>query len=263
MIRLDRASNFREFRDALRYWDIAAQNIVYADVDGNIGYQATGLQPIRARGHGLAPVPGWTDEYEWTGFIPFERLPYLYNPEKGYIATANAPSVGPEYPYFLGSEFAFGERARRIRELIEADKDGITIEDMQRIHADVYDQYAAETGPLPEGAGPGRREEAGRSGAGREASGNGGSARKRRRRSWRPWAPPASACWPGTSRCAGRAPRRRFTPSSGWRWWRRPSGTSTPRSAGRPEAAAACRTPSIICCRSRKIPGGTTWARPR
>jgi penicillin amidase len=96
-------------------------------------------------------VPGWTDEYEWTGFIPFAKLPYLYNPEKGYIATANAAIVGPEYPYFLGSEFSFGERARRIRELIEADKDGITIQDMQRIHADVYDQYAAEMVPYLKG----------------------------------------------------------------------------------------------------------------
>ena len=151
VIRLDRASNFREFRDALRYWDVPAQNIVYADVDGNIGYQAPGLQPIRALGHGLAPVPGWTDEHEWTGFIPFERMPYLYNPDRGYIATANAPVVGPAYPYYLGSEFHFGERARRIRELIEADVDGISIEDMQRIHGDVYDQHAAELVPFLRG----------------------------------------------------------------------------------------------------------------
>ena len=151
VFRLDQASNFGEFRNALRYWDVPAQNIVYADVDGNIGYQAPGLQPIRARGHGLAPAPGWTDEYEWTGFIPFDRLPYLFNPEQGYIVTANALVAGPSYPYFLGSEILFGERARRIGELIEADPDGITIEDMQRIHADVYDQYAAELVPYLRG----------------------------------------------------------------------------------------------------------------
>ncbi len=151
VIRLDRASDFREFRDALRYWDVPAQNIVYADVEGNIGYQVPGRQPIRAHGHGLAPAPGWTDQYEWTGYIPFDRLPYLFNPEKGYIVTANAPVVGPAYPYFLGSDFLFGERARRIRELIEADADGITIQDMQRIHADVYDQDAAELVPYLRG----------------------------------------------------------------------------------------------------------------
>ena len=105
VLRLDRASDFREFREALRYWDVPAQNIVYADVDGNIGYQVPGLQPIRARGHGLAPAPGWTDQYEWTGYIPYEKLPYLFNPEEGYIVTANARMAGPSYPYFLGSEY--------------------------------------------------------------------------------------------------------------------------------------------------------------
>jgi penicillin amidase len=152
VILLDRATNFQEFRDALRRWDVPAQNVLYADVDGNIGYQVPGLQPIRAGGHhGLAPSPGWTDEYEWTGYIPFDELPYLYNPDAGYIATANAPPVGPEYPYYLGSEFAFGERARRIRELIEAKPGGLTIEDMKAIHGDVYDQYAAEVVPYLRG----------------------------------------------------------------------------------------------------------------
>jgi penicillin amidase len=147
VLALDKASNFMEFREALRSWDIAAQNVVYADVDGNIGYQATGLQPIRARGRGLAPAPGWTNEYEWTGFIPFDRMPFLYNPEAGYIVTANAPIVGPPYPYFLGSEFAFGERSRRIRELIEARGKGLTMEDMQKIQGDVYDRDASELVP--------------------------------------------------------------------------------------------------------------------
>jgi penicillin amidase len=144
---LDRASSFQEFRDAMRYWDVAAQNVVYADVDGNIGYQATGLQPIRARGRGLAPAPGWNNEYEWTGFIPFDKMPYLYNPDQGYIVTSNAPIVGPAYPYYLGSEFEYGERSRRIRELIDADRDGLTVEEIQRIQGDVYDQYASELVP--------------------------------------------------------------------------------------------------------------------
>jgi penicillin G amidase len=141
---LNRASNFTEFREALSAWDIAAQNVVYADVDGNIGYQSTGRQPIRARGRGLAPVAGWTNDNEWKGFIPFEKLPSMYNPAAGFIVTANAPIVGPAYPYYLGSEYAFGERARRIRELIEAKGTGITVDDMKRIQADVYDINAAE-----------------------------------------------------------------------------------------------------------------------
>jgi penicillin amidase len=151
VFRLDRASNFDDFRNALRLWDVPAQNVIYADVDGNIGYQAPGRLPIRAHGHGLAPVPGWTNEYEWTGFIPFDKMPYLYNPDQGYIVTANAPIVGPAYPFYLGSDFSFGERARRIRELIEADHDGITMEDMQRIQGDVYDQFASEVVPYLRG----------------------------------------------------------------------------------------------------------------
>ena len=151
LFRLDRAVDFMEFREAMRYWDIAAQNVIFADVEGNIGYQATGLQPVRVRGFGQAPVPGWTDEFEWLGFIPFERMPFLYNPDQGYIVTANNPIVGPAYPYFFGNDFAFGERARRIRELIEADPDGISIADMQRIHGDAYDRNAAELVPFLRG----------------------------------------------------------------------------------------------------------------
>ena len=142
---LNQASDFEEFRTALRNWDVAHQNVVYADVDGNIGYQSTGRLPVRAAGNGQAPVPGWSDAYGWVGFIPYEELPFLYNPERGYIATANNPVIGPEYGHFLGTEFSLGYRARRIREMIEAHTGGITIEDMQRIHGDVYDQAAAET----------------------------------------------------------------------------------------------------------------------
>jgi len=163
IFQLDKASNFQEFRDALRSWDVPAQNVIYADVDGNIGYQVPGLQPIRAHGHGLAPVPGWTDGNEWTGFIPFEKLPWLYNPEQGYIVTANAPIVGPSYPYYLGSEFSYGERAKRIRELIEAVGNGMTVNGMENIQGDIYDQHAAELIPhlrglnLADGAKPGEK----------------------------------------------------------------------------------------------------------
>jgi penicillin amidase len=148
---LDRASNFKDFRAALRSWDVAAQNVVYADVDGNIGYQSTGLQPIRARGRGVGPVPGWTNEYEWKGFIPFDKMPYLYNPEKGYIVTANAPIVVPSYPYDFGSDFAFGERAFRIRQLIDSRGTGLTVQDMTTIQKDVYDMHASEMVPYLRG----------------------------------------------------------------------------------------------------------------
>ena len=77
----DRARNFDEFRQALRNWDVPSQNFVYADVDGNIGYQAPGLIPIRAKGNGTVPSPGWTDEYEWKGTSRSTASPFRTTPE--------------------------------------------------------------------------------------------------------------------------------------------------------------------------------------
>ncbi|MBN2553360.1 MAG: penicillin acylase family protein [Spirochaetales bacterium] len=148
---LDKAGNWEEFREALRYWDVPAQNIVYADVEGNIGYQVPGLHPIRAKGHGLAPVPGWTDEYEWRGYVPYEQLPFLFNPEKGYIVSANNPVTTPNFPLPEGSEFAYGYRARRIAEMIEGFDRGITAEQIAEIHGDTFDLSASEIIPYLEG----------------------------------------------------------------------------------------------------------------
>ena len=77
------------FREALRHFDDPSQNVVYADTQGNIAYSLNGRVPVRARGEGSVPAPGWTGEYEWTGYIPFEAMPHLFNPPRGYIATAN------------------------------------------------------------------------------------------------------------------------------------------------------------------------------
>ena len=136
VIKLNHARNFDEFREALSYWDTPAQNFVYADIDGNIGYQAPGLTPIRAKGDGYVPAPGWTDEYEWTGFIPFDEMPYVYNPAKGYIVTANNPVVSNKYPYMIARWTGAAYRAKRIVDMIEEEKDSISIEDIQRMQAD-------------------------------------------------------------------------------------------------------------------------------
>jgi penicillin G amidase len=115
---LNQAQNYDDFREALRYWDIPAQNVVYADVEGNIAYQTPGRVPIRAQGNGQMPVPGWNGEYEWQGFIPYEELPALLNPEKGYIVTANHAVVDEAYPYFIASDWADGDRGLRIEQMI-------------------------------------------------------------------------------------------------------------------------------------------------
>jgi penicillin amidase len=143
---LDRASNWDEFRAALRYWHAPSQNFVYADVEGNIGYQMPGEIPIRAEGEGLVPVPGWTGEYEWTGYIPFEELPFVYNPPTHYIVTANNKVVPDDYPYFISHEWAEAFRARRIAELLQA-KDNLTVDDFRDIQADTFSMPAAVLTP--------------------------------------------------------------------------------------------------------------------
>ncbi|MBN1177729.1 MAG: penicillin acylase family protein [Anaerolineae bacterium] len=143
IILLDQATNWDEFRHALSYWDVPSQNFVYADVEGNIGYQAPGRIPIRAAGDGTMPAPGWTGEYDWIDTIPFDELPRAFNPEEGYIVTANNAVVGPDFPHFLAVDWAPGYRAQRIVDLIEAD-DAITLADVQAMQADSSPVWAAE-----------------------------------------------------------------------------------------------------------------------
>ncbi|MGB7435638.1 MAG: penicillin acylase family protein, partial [Candidatus Acidiferrum sp.] len=92
---LGSAQNWSEFRQIIKGIWGPGQNVVYADVDGNIGYILGAHVPVRKKGHGEVPVPGDTDEYEWTGYIPFDQLPQVFNPESGLIVTANARVVGP------------------------------------------------------------------------------------------------------------------------------------------------------------------------
>lgn len=138
VILLNQAQNFDDFRAALRYWDVPAQNFVYADVDGNIGYQMPGLVPIRKNGDGTVPVPGWSGDYEWEGWIPYEELPALYNPEWGYIVTANHAVVDANYPYFINRDWADGDRGQRITDMLDAAiaAGDVTAADFARIHVD-------------------------------------------------------------------------------------------------------------------------------
>ena len=116
-----RARSCHEFHEALRDWVGPVLNVVYADTAGNIAYSHPGKVPLRARGEGAVPVPGWTGEYEWTGAIPFEELPHVMNPERGYIVTANNRVDDDDYPHFLSSDHMVGsDRAQRITELLEA-----------------------------------------------------------------------------------------------------------------------------------------------
>lgn len=134
---INRARNWREFTQALSRYTGPMQNMVYADLQGNIGYYAAGPVPMRKAGNGSMPYDGSTDAGDWTGFIPFEQLPSLYNPPAGFILTANQRIVGTDYPYFLSRQWPPPYRARRIFQLLEQ-KSKLTAEDFRRIQGDTY-----------------------------------------------------------------------------------------------------------------------------
>ena len=122
-MKLNRAGNWEEFLDGARDLGSPQQNIVYADVEGNIGFVAPARIPIRKAENdlkGLAPAPGWDARYDWDGFVPFAELPRQYNPASQRIITANQKIVADDYPHFLTSEWTLPYRANRIAELIDA-----------------------------------------------------------------------------------------------------------------------------------------------
>ncbi|HXN20223.1 MAG TPA: penicillin acylase family protein [Candidatus Binatus sp.] len=133
---LGQAQNWHEFLAATQRIAGPAQNTIYADVDGNIGFTIPAHIPIRANGNGALPVPGDTDQFEWTSYIPFEELPRALNPLDGIIATANAYTVGPSYKYFLTDRQAGPYRTGRIYELL-AGRTGLLPADCNAIQNDV------------------------------------------------------------------------------------------------------------------------------
>ena len=134
---LNRVRNWKEFNAALESFTAPTQNIVYADVDGHIGYHAAGVIPIRNSGDGSVPYDGSTDEGEWTSYIPISKLPTLFDPPSGIIVTANQRIVGTDYPYFLTHSWAQPYRARRIFDML-SEKPKLTTEDFRRVLGDVY-----------------------------------------------------------------------------------------------------------------------------
>jgi penicillin amidase len=147
VLQFARAQNWDEFREAASLFVVPSQNLLYADVEGNIGYQMPGWIPIRAAGDGRYPVPGWTDEYAWQGYIPFEEMPYAFNPASGYIVTANNAIVGLDYPYQLVDTWDYGYRAQRILELIGSANGPLDTADYQAIHMDALNLGALEIIP--------------------------------------------------------------------------------------------------------------------
>jgi penicillin amidase len=140
------AQNWDDFRHAFSQLDAPGQNVVYADVDGNIGYQTTGKVPIRAAGDGSLPVSGADNAHEWTSYIPFEKLPSIYNPSSGIIATANGRITPDNYPYSVSMEWEAPWRTARIYHVLESGRQ-FAPADMLALQTDVHseaDLFAAE-----------------------------------------------------------------------------------------------------------------------
>ena len=154
---LNVAANFQDFRASLALYGAPAQNFVYADVDGHIGYQFPGYVPIRSNpdDRGDRPVRGEDGSGEWTGRIPYDDLPWQFDPEDGLIVTANNAAVDADYPYFVAQEWDPGFRAERIHEQIDLyGADGLTVEEMGRIQNDDSPLAARDMVPLLEEATP-------------------------------------------------------------------------------------------------------------
>jgi penicillin amidase len=145
---LDSAQNWQQFRKALSAFATPSQNVVYGDVDGNIGYQPMGFVPVRASGNGTVPVDGADGKHDWTGYLDFDKLPSLYNPPSGIIATANAKITPDGYPYMLSTQWFPPYRTERIYQLLEQSPGKkFTPADMLALQTDVtsdYDRFFAE-----------------------------------------------------------------------------------------------------------------------
>ncbi|HZR66490.1 MAG TPA: penicillin acylase family protein [Terriglobales bacterium] len=137
--RIDSAQSWKQFREALSEFDAPSQNVVYADVDGNIGYQTTGKVPIRAAGDGSLPVDGSNDAHEWIGYIPFDKLPSVLNPPSGIIATANGRITPNGYPYSISVEWEAPWRTDRIYSVLGSGRKFST-SDMLALEMDVYSE---------------------------------------------------------------------------------------------------------------------------
>jgi penicillin amidase len=146
------AGDWAQFLAAASRLAAPAQNLVYADVDGHIGYTATGLVPIRPRADGMLPVAG-TGEDDWTGYIPFESLPRVLDPPRGFVVTANNRVVSARYPYPITADWPEPYRARRITERIEASP-RLGLDEVASIQLDRVSLQAADLLPLLLGTRP-------------------------------------------------------------------------------------------------------------
>jgi penicillin amidase len=140
-LEINRARNWQEFTRAIFRFPGPAQNFVYGDVDGNIGYHGAGRLPVRKGFTGDVPVDGASGNFEWQGFIPFEKLPASFNPPDGLIVTANQNPFPPDYPYTVNGIFGPQYRSKQIRDMLSG-RSGLRPEDMLAVQKDVYSEFS-------------------------------------------------------------------------------------------------------------------------
>ncbi len=137
---LDSAQNWDQFRKALSVFATPSQNVVYGDVDGNIGYQPMGFIPVRASGDGTVPEPGADGKHDWTGYVPFDKLPAVYNPPGGIIATANSRITPDGYPYLIATQWFPPYRTERIYHVLQSGRK-FSAADMLALQTDITSEY--------------------------------------------------------------------------------------------------------------------------
>ncbi|HZS13571.1 MAG TPA: penicillin acylase family protein [Candidatus Dormibacteraeota bacterium] len=147
VLQLQRASDWRSFKQAFAPLDGPSQNVVYADVDGHIGYLLSGHVPVRARAASGLPVPGWTGDALWKGVLGIDEVPQVLDPPEHLVVTANNRVVGPEFPHHIGMDYMNGYRALRIREILTG-RSGLTMSDMAAAQLDITCPPAREVAQL-------------------------------------------------------------------------------------------------------------------
>ncbi len=148
-LRMDQAKNWEEFREACSYSHTPSENMVWADVQKNIGWQAVGITPLRKNWNGLLPVPG-DGRFEWEGYLPIQKLPHIYNPEQEFFATANQYNIPEGYPHILGLQWSAPFRFLRIKEFLSLKKK-LTLKDMMDLQQDELSIPARTLVPLLKG----------------------------------------------------------------------------------------------------------------
>lgn len=144
---LAKATNWNEFSDASKLFGAPGQNWTYADKDGNIGWRPNSKIPIRLGAEQLIPFDGSTSKHDWTGYVPFDEMPYVYNPEKGYISNGNNKTIDDDYPYYISRYWADPSRGEQIDRRLKVNSK-LDVEDMKSILNEITSPFAQEYSTL-------------------------------------------------------------------------------------------------------------------